>query len=434
MRLAPSPLRGIADWLDRWMREQAWPLWWTRGRHPNGAFLEALDLAGRPLNAPESRVRVQARQLFSFMLAHRLGWRPDGFAQELAVSAARFVDSCFRPDGLAGRRIDIERGLLTDDAPDLYDNAFCLLALAQSRNILGSRRADALIGSLVSSIDKRLAHPHGGCRESIPAPARRLQNPHMHLFESLLLLYDRTGSASVRQRAEALLRFIEELFFVPQASFVRETAEAAAAQTADDHYEPGHSMEWVWLLGYRARLFGVPLHRFALPLYQHCCAFLSGATETAAKLPSANQAAPPDASSSQCAAPPGPSRGAANRATSADASSSRLAYTPMRLTAGNSLMDSSCRLWAQAETLKAHLCILELGPPELAAAALRRALDCAESLSRVWLSQACPGGWTDRISAAGRPIAETMPGSTGYHLYLAISELVRVANQPPRSP
>ena len=434
MRLDPSPLRDIAGRLHRWMREQAWPLWWTQGRHPNGAFFEALDLSGRAVADPESRVRVQARQLFGFMLAEQLGWRPDGFVQGLAVSAARFVDGCFRPDGLAGCRIDIERGVLTNEMPDLYDNAFCLLALAQGRKVLGSGRADALIGRLVRSIDEHLAYPQGrGCRESIPAPARRLQNPHMHLLESLLLLYEHTGSTSVRQRAEALLRFIDETFFDSQNSFVREVfddAQTAAAENAakgpspqrhrdaeaDDHYEPGHSMEWVWLLGYRTRLFGVPLHEFALPLYQHCCAFLAGADGTTASSATDHKATAAD-----------------QKATAAQASRRRLAKTPMRLTAHNSLVDGSCRLWAQAESLKAHLCILELGPPEWGPVALQRVLDCAESLSRDWLTAACPGGWVDQVSAEGRPSAQTMPASTGYHLYLAVSELVRVAKVPSLS-
>ena len=349
---------------------------------------------------------VQARQLFGFMLAEQRGWRAQGLAEELAASADWFVDNCFRPDGLAGRRIDIERGLLLDDRPTLYDNAFCLLALAQGRKILGEARAGTLIGQLLGSLDRHLGLAEGdGWRESIPAPKRRLQNPHMHLFEALLVLYDQTRSDAAHRRAEALLGFIGQRFFDRQGHLVREAvlpgaqADEAGGNSAertqgggDGHigdqggeegYEPGHSMEWVWLLGYRARLFGAPLHEFALPLYQRACAASTGA-----------------------------------------------ARTPMRLAADNSPIDANCRLWAQAESLKAHLCMFELGPPNLAAAAGERSLACAEAILGRWLVGVAPGGWMDRVGADGKPAAETMPASTGYHLFLAISELSRVAGRP----
>lgn len=411
-----SQLLEAAGRLDGWMREQAWPLWWSRGRHPNGAFFEALDFAGHPLASGESRVRVQARQLFSFLLAAKLGWRQPGLRDGLKASAARFLDSCFRADGLAGRRIDIERGELIDDRPDLYDNAFCLLALAHSRKALGASVADAAIGRLLESLDQRLAQPNGeGYRESspnlasqernapsskaadsrtaVPSPGRRQQNPHMHLFESLLALHGETGSIAVRQCAESLLDFISRTFFDLQGSCVRELAPSA-----EDSFEPGHSMEWVWLLGHRARLFGVELHPFALPLYQRAWAAAPVAGRTPLRLP--------------CSRAPGASP------------------LPERPSGNSGSSDPSCRLWAQAETLKAHLCMVEQGPPELAAAAAQRAAQCADAIGERWMSGVCPGGWVDHLDARGSRIARTMPASTGYHLYLAISELSRVARLP----
>lgn len=435
-------LAEAAKRLDRWMRKQAWPLWWGRGRHPNGAFFEALDFAGHPVasglgpeisgNPPalgESRVRVQARQLFSFLLAARLGWPRPGLRAGLAVSATRFLGACFRSDGLAGRRVDIERGKLLDARADLYDNAFCLLALAHSREALGASTANAAINRLLEGLEQRFARPDGqGCRESFPnpvlqgrngpvreaadsrtagpSPGLRRQNPHMHLFEALLALHDQTGSIAVRQQAESLLDFISRAFFDLQGSFVREAVEDGIQQAgsplagsgvpfAEESFEPGHSMEWVWLLGQRARLFGVELHSFALPLYQRAWAAAPMAGKTPLRLP--------------CGAAPG------------------AAPPPETVPCSPG---SSCRLWAQAETLKAHLCMIEHGPPEVAAAALPRAAQCAEAIGDRWLDGVCPGGWVDHLDAHGNRIARTMPASTGYHLYLAISELSRVARLP----
>ena len=466
--LEKSRLLAAAERLERWMRKQSWPLWWSRGRHSNGAFFEALDFAGHPVASSldpaisgiadgplalgESRVRVQARQLFSFLLAAKLGWPQSGLQAGLAVSAARFLGACFRADGLAGRRVDIEQGTLLDERSALYDNAFCLLALAHSREALGAAAADAAIRRLLESLRRRFAHLDAqGCRESSPdaalqerdspasgaansrtagpSPGLRRQNPHMHLFEALLALHDQTGSVAARQQAESLLDFISRAFFDFQGSFVREAVEvgiqradsplagsgevrigAGSRKDDDDRsastdisvteesFEPGHSMEWVWLLGHRARLFGVELHPFALPLYQRAWAAAPVAGQTPLRLP--------------CGAAPS------------------AALSPNMAPGNPGLSDPSCRLWAQAETLKAHLCMVEHGPPDVAAAALRRAAQCAAAIGDRWLSGVCPGGWVDHLDARGKRIARTMPASTGYHLYLAIAELSRVARLP----
>ena len=36
------------------------------------------------------------------------------------------------------------------------------------------------------------------------------------------------------------------------------------------------------------------------------------------------------------------------------------------------------------------------------------------------------GGWIDRYDADGLPVATTIPASTGYHVVLALTELIRV--------
>ena len=38
------------------------------------------------------------------------------------------------------------------------------------------------------------------------------------------------------------------------------------------------------------------------------------------------------------------------------------------------------------------------------------------------------GGWIDHFAADGAVIAKDMPASTGYHVVLALAELIRVMN------
>ena len=61
---------------------------------------------------------------------------------------------------------------------------------------------------------------HGGYRESLPDKLPRRQNPHMHLFESLLVLYKVTDNPDVHERAEILLNFIRDTFFDETAGVV----------------------------------------------------------------------------------------------------------------------------------------------------------------------------------------------------------------------
>ena len=152
--------------------------------------------------------------------------------------------------------------------------------------------------------------------------------------------------------------------------------------TIASQYEPGHSMEWVWLLGYRSRLFDIPLDPFAVKLYTSYCS--SGIAE---------------------------------------------GKTPMCLTVKHEPVDATCRLWSQTESLKAHMCIAKLGPKELAHIALKRAIECAESIHDHWLNTECRGGFYDQFDADGKLLARDIPGSMGYHLYVAIMDLSRTSKE-----
>ena len=370
-------LSDIARSLRRWMWEASWPLWSGQGRHTSARFFEALEFDGRPRLSAKSRVRTQARQVFSFALASELGWK-DG-EDIVALGLPQLLDAGLNDAGVAGRLIDIESGVMLDDTADLYDTAFCLLAIAQGRAIVGADLADRMADALLASIDTALSYGDGnGYRETLPAADDRLQNPHMHFFESLLLYYDKSRRQEVRDRAEDVYRYVASTFFDPDVAVVR---ESVGPQETSSGYDPGHSMEWVWLLGYRARLDGYELPDFAYELYGRACAAYREHGTTCLYLDDENQ-----------------------------------------------LVDGSARLWSQTETLKAHLCIAELGDRAAAEVAVSSATQCARNIVDTWLQSEARGGWLDHFDTDRRLLAESMPASTGYHLYLAIAELLRVAD------
>lgn len=368
--------------LDNWMREIAWPLWWQADRHDNGSFYEALDFNGRPVASEIARVRVQARQIFSFAMARTLGWQEPTLPKLLRLSIDRFLDTCFGPEGIPGTLVDIEQGQMTDSLPNLYNTAFTITALVKSHQALGNTDLKARLDQLFDDIDRYLAYPgSAGYRETLPADGIRLQNPHMHLFESLLYMYEAYGGQATARRAGDLLGFIRCSFFDEEAGIVWERV-TAEGQPIGDNYEPGHSLEWIWLLGWYARLLGEPLDPFAVRLYSHYHS--AGIAE---------------------------------------------GKTPMGLSLDNGPADSTRRLWSQTESLKAHLTIYSQGPEELRKKSMQGALDCGRAIQDDWLDIPCAGGWYDHFDAEGVLIAKDIPGSMGYHLYVAIEELSRITRR-----
>ncbi|MEE4219360.1 MAG: AGE family epimerase/isomerase [Xanthomonadales bacterium] len=371
-------LAKVSGRLDAWMHDHALPLWWKASRLENGAFFEALDFSGQPVPDRIARVRVQARQIYGFALAWKLGWRKKSMPRKLEKSIRRYLDTCLGPEGIPGTLVNIENGELTDRRPSLYNSAFAVMALAQSRQVLGGKNIDPALDRLLETIDRQLAHPDGnGYRETLPPNTIRLQNPHMHLFESFLCLYRATRDPDVLERAETLLGFIRDTFFDECSGVVQEKANPAL-EMSTSQYEPGHSMEWVWLLGWRSRLFKLPLDPFATRLYEHYNS--AGIAEGA---------------------------------------------TPMCLTVQQKAVDPTRRLWSQTESLKAHLTMAELGPAKRAPGALGRALECAHVIEKDWLDTDCKGGWYDHFDEDGELIATDMPASMGYHLYVLVKELSR---------
>ena len=374
-------LKAVSDELLHWMCNDAWPLWEAQGLQSSYRFHEAISLqSGLPTGDSESRVRTQARQVYSFALAHDLGWHERISANIVRRALPVMLQSGLRNDGIAGRRISTVSGQLTDANADLYDTAFCLLALAQGRDIVGQDYADDRIDRILSSVDNVLKlDADNGYRESIPEPDGRLQNPHMHFFESLLLIYEKTGNVDILSRSEALYQYIKRSFFDEESGLVHEVV-AADGSAMSEGYDPGHSMEWVWLLGFRSRLRACALPDFAYALYARACAALQHDE-----------------------------------------------ITRMQLSTEHHFIDGSARLWSQAETLKGHLCITELGHSQLVPGACEAASKCARRILDTWLNSPVRGGWLDHFGSDGKLIATDIPASTGYHLYLAISELKRIS-------
>ncbi len=373
--VAPEGARieaALAERWRTWAREVALPFW-REQRRSSGLFLERLHLDGSADETAPLRLRTHARQVYVFAHAYLMGL--DEAGGEVARDGFEvMVASGYRPDGSAGWIHALTpAGDVLDGRRDLYDHAFVLLALAYLLR-LQPPPADArrLLDATTALFDTVFAASHGGFAETAEGGLPRRQNPHMHLLEASLALFETTGDAAHLARARALVDLFRERFFDRRRGVVREyfTGDwSLLPGDGSDRVEPGHLAEWVWLLDRVERLMGEPTAAERQILFAN--ALRLGIT-------------------------PG-SDGFLVDETDPH---------------GTPLGDSR-RLWPQTELLKALVVqARSTGDPKL----WQQADAVTERLFQTYLAEVPAGTWRDRFTVAGVPAVDHIPASTLYHL------------------
>jgi len=356
-----------------WLFHQALPLWASAGIDAEGRFFEKLDFDGRPITRVPRRTRVQARQVYVFCEAAALGWPEEENGG--AAIARRGLDALIRDhrrdDGLWVRAVD-DAGTVIDATPDLYDLAFVLFALSAAHRVLKDERALPLALSTLAASETGMADAvYGGWQEALPPVLPRRQNPHMHMLEALLAWQAIAPEPAFEAAARRVLDLFAARFFDREHLMLGEffTADwSVAPGGAGQVIEPGHHLEWVWLLD-QARRLGLDGHdRKADALFASA---LTNGFDT---------------------------QGMAVREVD-------------RIGA---VRDGGRRLWAQTEALRT---LLLRGRTD-------HALRLIEGVFATHLATATPGLWVDSYDAEGRPQDASAPASTLYHLMTAFSALL----------
>lgn len=368
---------AAAGRLRAWMRGRALPLWSKHGwEEHSGAFRELLGNDGNPCTEPFRRVRVQARQIYVFAAAHLMGW--DGPALDIAWRGYEHLTArAWQAEGGWAHKLDCD-GEVIDGMRDAYDHAFVLLALAWLHRATGEPGPLVWAERTLAWIDAVLVDPmHGGYRESAPDVVPRRANPHMHLLEALLALFDATRDFAYLDRADRLVRLFRERFFDERSASLREffTAEwAPAAAEAGRQREPGHHFEWAWLLdAHEARLGG------------------DRGAEIAALTAFADSHGT------------NPDTGLVHDVV--DESGATISTTH--------------RLWCQTEAIRTRLMLAARGT----AGEAGKAAQLADKVFHFHLATRPEGLWNDRVDLAGRPTDEAVPASSLYHLMTLIWEI-----------
>lgn len=374
--MSKSALKRRAKEARAWLFDACFPLWSSQGVLGSGMYAEALTLEHNCFEQDTTRIRVQARQTYVFSEALALGWQPAKAEELTHMGVGVLTRYGLRDDGLVGRVIETDAGALTDDTPDLYDTAFTLYALgAAARSDTLAPHALGTARAILDAVDRQMKdRMAGGYAETLPRGTRREQNPHMHLLEACLRLHASDPDGGHLERAVDLVALMEQKFTAGDGQLLGEFFKpdwSTPDGDAADIVEPGHLFEWVWLLHQFARLSGTELSPRAGTLYAFALKTLD---ETG--------------------------------------------RTPLQVRRDATVVDGGRRTWSQTEALKAHLCHLdEPGAVEGAVLAFDALMD--DHLTP-------QGGWIDRYDATGQPMVTSIPASSGYHVVLAMSELIRL--------
>ena len=346
-----------------WLFETAAPMWSTAGILPDGMFAERIDQSGAAVRM-DRRLRVQARQIYSFCALGQLGWQ--GPWRDIVTGALNILlERGLLPSGHCVHLFN-DDGEVISTAQDLYDHAFALFALAHAGQALG--REDALKAARrMRAAMTAWQRPEGGFWEGelTPCPPYR-QNPHMHMFEAALA----NGWSDMADDLRHL--FTTRLWDLGSGAvteyFDHNWQRLPGAEGAI--VEPGHCLEWAWLLDPFDTKLSDGLTVFAR---RHGI---------------------------------DPARGVAINEISLE----------------GEIIDAAARLWPQTERLKAAV---------IRYARLKTEVEAAEIIAawqglKPFLDTPVPGLWYDRMQADGRFKDEAAPASSFYHIVCGLNELIRL--------
>ncbi len=244
-----------------WCKTDALPFWIDNGVARDGRFWERLDGDGVPFIDLDQRVYVQCRQCLVFSEASNRNWHSAAkiiAIKGLSTLISRIGFSTLRNSPFKGVPYSLlTTGGVHDPRSDLYTYGFVLLTLAQYINLVDEEVGISCADELMRFLDGEMSSDHGGWVESLPAAVPRRQNPHMHLFEAMLAMYECTGIDRYGDCADKLVELFRERFLHPKQPY-RLLEFFNNDWSADQHtghlIEPGHMFEWVWLLKWYEKL------------------------------------------------------------------------------------------------------------------------------------------------------------------------------------
>lgn len=336
-----------------------------------GLYAERRDATGAVVRNVPRRAMVQARQIFVICDSARRRGRRD--VSDATETWERLIELYAGGDLRRGLAFSVDpMGRIVSDRRDAYAHAFALLAASALLRATGDANygRDAL--ALDGFIQNQLIDPHyGGLFMSVDGREAKAQNPLMHLLEAYLFLHEAAPDGPFLERAAALIDLFEHRMLEGDADMLAEFYAndwAPHPESRMRYFEPGHHFEWIWLLAKYDGLAGADHSDIAHRLWRSATRFglnLDGTCLDAVGL-------------------------------------------------DGRAIATSHRLWPHTEGVKAAIALH--GREENSTDILEKMLS---ALTRRFLGWPFATGWQDRFDCDWRPVAEDVPASSLYHLYLA---------------
>ncbi|MBN1378269.1 MAG: AGE family epimerase/isomerase [Gammaproteobacteria bacterium] len=372
-------LQLVAKEFERWIRDQALPLWAGAGfNHTSGVSYERLLADGKPDLEVSNRVRVQARQIFVFAFAQYLGWYSDGYSR--TEKMLTFVERVARHPTAENGYIHLldSQFRVIDKKQDLYDHTFHLLANIWCYRAFDLQECLHRAESLIHYLDTKFASRYGGWLEGdYIFPARR-QNPHMHMFEVMLAFYDATGDSKWLDRAGEIYHLFVNYFYDGNQEVLFEYFNEDWTLVAGEQgkiVEPGHMLEWVWLLRWYESRTNIDVSKYADAMYRKTLE-VGVCPETG------------------------------------------LIFDEVLVTGGT--IKASKRCWPTIEYIKASIAQARKGNEE----AIEHTTRAIEKLMLYYIDPAATAGaYIDQRAADNSILVDHAPASTLYHLIVAAAEV-----------
>lgn len=367
--------------IKSWLFEQAIPFWAANGIDTiNGGFVEQLTLDGHDAKAAFKRTRVTARQVYVFSHARLMGWKDIGDAAGAGIDL--LIKRTWQGPDNGFARLMTREGEVLDPTPDLYDHAFALFAFAWRYRTERDVASLEWMHRTLDFIETHLRHPSGeGFWHARPPKGWRVQNPHMHLTEACLAAFESTDDPRFADASRKLVELFQSRLFDRSTGALPECYDDAWRRAPGEDgrlVEPGHMMEWAWVLNQARKLIGTEaqddIRRLVSFAERHGVARESGITFNTIR----NDGAP---------------------------------------------IDQGSRIWPNAERIKAAIALHEATGADPWPVIEKT---CGLLMSR-YLARNPAGVWMDSFDETGRGVAEVVPASTLYHLLLALSEILRIA-------
>lgn len=221
--------------------------------------IERFDWQGQPVDPGFRRLRVMGRQ--AYVLCHAAIGGCEGVRALASRAISAMIDHGIGRDGQFYCQL-LPDGCALRKAPDLYDIAFGLFAMAWWYRLSGDERAIVIAENSLDHLRTQMRSPTGlGFRAGADemSEQRHEQNPHMHLFESAIFLAAFTGRPIFRALADELFDLVETALFDRTTGILPEFFDSEwrpAGKGGVLRIEAGHHYEWVWLLHRYAALSG----------------------------------------------------------------------------------------------------------------------------------------------------------------------------------